>query len=345
MYGTRAVRGAHARTPSTYLMLASSLLILFSSSSLALAFLRSEMNCTSPRMLALLLDRPKKPDPALFDILSGQLGSPPNSTMPSETATALSGRQDADGWLVGVGGQPCRRGLEAGGVVTAGRVVESEGHRFFRDSFKARAFSCPPALGEMGQSKADVVGSIDRTIFESRSGTRKETTTGMGRCGGCWRQGPTVCAAETGQEVAAFVIWGSWTGTLAPPFLSYCGRGIGDDGRDSWSLAVSLQRMTDDEARGEKWTVLARGAEGRTVLTLEEKQLGGRLGTSNQPKVAKRARIVHCCSASKKSVQHQKLPAVNKSPCRTIIDCPTAQLDGTDSYLCNYVRASMVPLF
>lgn len=43
-------------------MLASSLLILFSSSSLALAFLRSAINCTNPRMLELLLvERPRKP--------------------------------------------------------------------------------------------------------------------------------------------------------------------------------------------------------------------------------------------------------------------------------------------
>ena len=43
----------------TNLMFASSLLILFSSSSLALAFLRSAMNCTRPRMFELLLELPR----------------------------------------------------------------------------------------------------------------------------------------------------------------------------------------------------------------------------------------------------------------------------------------------
>lgn len=44
-------------------MFASSLFILFSSSSLALAFRRSAMNWTRPRMfeLVLLTDRPRKP--------------------------------------------------------------------------------------------------------------------------------------------------------------------------------------------------------------------------------------------------------------------------------------------
>ncbi len=44
-------------------MFASSLLILFSSKSLALAFLRSAMNCTSPRIELLFPaeDRPRKP--------------------------------------------------------------------------------------------------------------------------------------------------------------------------------------------------------------------------------------------------------------------------------------------
>ncbi len=45
-------------------MLASSLLIRFSSSSRALAFLKSAMNCTKPRILELLLlERPRKPPP------------------------------------------------------------------------------------------------------------------------------------------------------------------------------------------------------------------------------------------------------------------------------------------
>lgn len=43
-------------------MLASSLLMRFSSSSRARAFLKSAMNCTSPRILELLeLERPRKP--------------------------------------------------------------------------------------------------------------------------------------------------------------------------------------------------------------------------------------------------------------------------------------------
>jgi len=55
-------------------MFASSLFILFSSSSLALAFLRSAMNCTSPRMFELLFELPrdKNPDaadPAIPDLL------------------------------------------------------------------------------------------------------------------------------------------------------------------------------------------------------------------------------------------------------------------------------------
>lgn len=54
----------------THRMLASSLLMRFSSSSRALAFLRSAMNCTSPRMLELLLlERPRKP-PAADDAMT-----------------------------------------------------------------------------------------------------------------------------------------------------------------------------------------------------------------------------------------------------------------------------------
>ena len=55
-------RPPDAGLPSTYLMLANSLLMRFSSSSRALAFRRSAMNCTNPRMFELLLvDRPRKP--------------------------------------------------------------------------------------------------------------------------------------------------------------------------------------------------------------------------------------------------------------------------------------------
>lgn len=55
---------------ATHRMLASSLLMRFSSSSRALAFLRSAMNCTSPRMLELLLlERPRKP-PAAEDAMA-----------------------------------------------------------------------------------------------------------------------------------------------------------------------------------------------------------------------------------------------------------------------------------
>ena len=45
-------------------MFASSLLILFSSNSLALAFLKSAMNCTSPRMFALFPEDPRLKKPA-----------------------------------------------------------------------------------------------------------------------------------------------------------------------------------------------------------------------------------------------------------------------------------------
>ena len=50
----------------TNLILANSLLILFSSSSRALAFLRSAINCTNPRIFELFpeLPRPKNPDAA-----------------------------------------------------------------------------------------------------------------------------------------------------------------------------------------------------------------------------------------------------------------------------------------
>lgn len=50
---------------SIYRIFASSLLMRFSSSSRALAFLRSAINCTRPRMFALLLlERPRKPPAA-----------------------------------------------------------------------------------------------------------------------------------------------------------------------------------------------------------------------------------------------------------------------------------------
>ena len=57
-------------------MFASSLLILFSSSSLALAFLRSAMNWTSPRILELFPEfpRPRKPpdvDELIFAVVLG----------------------------------------------------------------------------------------------------------------------------------------------------------------------------------------------------------------------------------------------------------------------------------
>lgn len=52
-------------------MLANSLLMRFSSSSRALAFLRSAMNCTRPRMFELLeLDLPRKPA-AVEDMVGG----------------------------------------------------------------------------------------------------------------------------------------------------------------------------------------------------------------------------------------------------------------------------------
>ena len=55
-------------------MFANSLLMRFSSSSRARAFLRSAMNWTSPRMLELLLlERPRKPVPEddILVVLSG----------------------------------------------------------------------------------------------------------------------------------------------------------------------------------------------------------------------------------------------------------------------------------
>ncbi len=60
------------REGCSYRMLASSLLILFSSSSRALAFLKSAMNCTKPRILELLLlERPRKPPPVEEAISEG----------------------------------------------------------------------------------------------------------------------------------------------------------------------------------------------------------------------------------------------------------------------------------
>lgn len=54
-----------------YRMLASSLLMRFSSSSLARAFLKSAMNWTSPRILELLeVERPRKPA-AADDMMGG----------------------------------------------------------------------------------------------------------------------------------------------------------------------------------------------------------------------------------------------------------------------------------
>lgn len=63
-------------------MLANSLLIRFSSSSLALAFLKSAMNCTRPRMFELLLvERPRKPLPPddMVAVVFGFVGVPPFS--------------------------------------------------------------------------------------------------------------------------------------------------------------------------------------------------------------------------------------------------------------------------
>jgi hypothetical protein len=58
-------------------MFASSLLILFSSSSLALAFLRSAMNCTSPRIFVFPeLPRPKKP-PEVAALMAGSYSRAP----------------------------------------------------------------------------------------------------------------------------------------------------------------------------------------------------------------------------------------------------------------------------
>lgn len=52
-------------------MFANSLLMRFSSSSRALAFLKSAMNCTRPRMFELLeLDLPRKPA-AVEDMMGG----------------------------------------------------------------------------------------------------------------------------------------------------------------------------------------------------------------------------------------------------------------------------------
>lgn len=64
-----ATRAASDRVRA-HRILASSLLMRFSSSSRALAFLKSAINCTSPRMFELLLlDRPRKPEPVEEDML------------------------------------------------------------------------------------------------------------------------------------------------------------------------------------------------------------------------------------------------------------------------------------
>lgn len=64
--------GAWGRAP--YRILANSLLMRFSSSSRALAFLKSAMNCTRPRMFELLeLDLPRKPA-AVDDMVGGGFG-------------------------------------------------------------------------------------------------------------------------------------------------------------------------------------------------------------------------------------------------------------------------------
>lgn len=62
----------------THLMFASSLLIRFSSSSLALAFRMSAINCTNPRILALFPDEPrlKKPAAAELAMLKSWLSFP-----------------------------------------------------------------------------------------------------------------------------------------------------------------------------------------------------------------------------------------------------------------------------
>lgn len=62
--------GARSRGHGPYRMFANSLLMRFSSSSRALAFLRSAMNWTRPRMFELLeLDLPRKP--AVEDMVGG----------------------------------------------------------------------------------------------------------------------------------------------------------------------------------------------------------------------------------------------------------------------------------
>ena len=67
----------------TNLILANSLLIRFSSSSRALAFRRSAMNCTNPRIveLPLLFPRPKKLDPVEDDIPAARLTALIGSTV------------------------------------------------------------------------------------------------------------------------------------------------------------------------------------------------------------------------------------------------------------------------
>lgn len=69
--GSRGCGGAGGEAP--YRILASSLLMRFSSSSRALAFLRSAMNWTRPRMFELLeLDLPRKPA-AVDDMAGGRV--------------------------------------------------------------------------------------------------------------------------------------------------------------------------------------------------------------------------------------------------------------------------------
>jgi len=76
----------------THLMLASSLLMRFSSSSRALAFLRSAMNCTNPRMFELLLvDRPRKP-PAV-EAIAGEIQRCRCTAQEKESPSASSTRE------------------------------------------------------------------------------------------------------------------------------------------------------------------------------------------------------------------------------------------------------------
>jgi len=84
----------------------------FSSSSRALAFLRSAMNCTSPRILELLLlERPRKPPPA-------------------EDAMARFG---IDGWKLGSVQVSCRAVEQSEWIDGFGGMDQSKGHVICHD--------------------------------------------------------------------------------------------------------------------------------------------------------------------------------------------------------------------